>query len=164
MVQRKSGNNAFIIFLSTVVVANLVFFLYGKTERETLLSSFDINKPTVILLIGEHECITCVAKASSLAELYHEVKRQGVFELLGIVLSEEGKDSKSIRSHFDFPFFVSSDFGALARLNLNKTPVLMVVDSQRRVLYSELILSEGDIDVAHLTNVIMQKLYFSLDG
>ncbi len=158
--KRALSNIGFAVIVAVLVLVNVYYF--SRKNADTLFGRFELAKPSLVLLMGEHECMSCVLKVASWTDIYDEVRSHESFGLYGFVLSEGGKDPKRISDHFDFPVVGIDDFGVLARLNLDETPILMVVDQRNRILYSELILEDADIDLASLKDTVIQKLYYAL--
>ncbi len=152
----------------TVIFAIIAlnFFLLYKLKSNSLdvppFNDLDIDGPTLIVVVDEFECVDCINNLMFLDDMYIQLKDEGRINFLGIILSREKTDRKKIAKAFRFPFIVSDDFKILKRLNMNRTPLLIGISEDKRIVYCELIPVSTALDDDYIRRGLLDRLYYSL--
>ena len=151
-----------IICIIIGVNAFLLFRMKQNSIGEVPLKFLDIKKPTLIVLLDEFECASCVRGLLFLNDMYTTIKAEGNLDFLGIILSKEKTDKKGIAKAFIFPVIISDDFRILKRLNINRTPIILGLSSAHRIVYYELVPFETSLTEDHIRKGVLDRLYYSL--
>lgn len=150
------------IFLVIIVNLVLLYWLKKRSLDTTPLDYLTLERPTLVVIFNEFECASCVEGLMFLNELYVQVKDEGKIGITGIILSKEKTDRKNIAKAFVFPIIVSDDFNILRRLNMNKTPIILGVSLEHRILYSDIVPFETGISEEYIKKGVLDRLYYSL--
>lgn len=129
---RKLANLAFFLLVGALIYWNAPY-LWRRTT--SLLAFLELEKPTLVFVLDENECVSCLEGLSFLNELYTELVAQEILDLKVVVLSKNGRDCKEISRWFHFPVVVSDDFSLLESLNLNQTPILTGITAAHRIIW-----------------------------
>jgi len=152
------------ILVFIVIVVN--FFLLQRVKQNSIaglpLKYLDIKKPTLIVLLDEFECVSCVRGLLFLNDMYITIKEEGNIDFLGIVLSKNKTDKKDLSKAFVFPVIISDDFMILKRLNINRSPIILGLSKDHRVVYYELVPFETPLTENHIRKGVLDRLYYSL--
>ncbi len=151
-----------IIVVIVAVNAVLLVGLKRKTLSDMPLESLNITKPTLVVIMDENECAACVKRLMALNDLYTYIKEEGRIDFRGVILSHTKKDPKQLKRAFIFPVEISDDFRILYRLKMNRTPMIIGLSADHRILYSELVPWEAGVTVDYLKSGVLNRLYYSL--
>jgi len=147
------------------VCIGINLYFLSKTRTDCLsvppLNELSIKKPTLVVFFSEYECATCVTNLRFLNKMYKRYKEAGEIDFLGVVMSETNTDRKELRKVFDFPFKISDNFQLFRRLNIDRTPVILGLSEDHRILYFELIPAEAQLSESYLRKGIIDRLYYS---
>ena len=116
-----------------------------------------------MIVFHESECATCVENLFFLNDLYTTIKAEGRLEFQGIILSREKQDPKGIAKAFIFPVLISDDFNIMRRLNLDKTPVILGLTPDHRIVYSDIVPFDTGVKKEYVRKGVLDRLYYSLN-
>jgi uncharacterized membrane protein len=152
------------VVIAIIIVVNFYLLLELKqhSPAQEPLKYLDIKKPTLVVIMQEFECVSCVRGLLFLNDLYAGVKEEGSIDFQGIVLSRDKTDKKGISGAFKFPFHITGDFKILQRLNMNRTPIIIGLSKERRIVYCELIPIETTLSETYIRKGVLDRLYYSL--
>jgi hypothetical protein len=158
---RKIG----IAFIYLIILVNgfLLFKLKQNSIAELPLKHLELTKPTLVVIVDEMECASCIHGLRFLNKMYTTIKNEGRLDFKGIILSKNNTDSKSISNAFIFPFQVSDDFRILKRLNLNRTPVIIGISKDNQILYWDLVPFQTGVTQDFIKKGVLDRLYYSLE-
>lgn len=155
-------NNLVWGIILVVIVVN--FYLLNRVKQGALkqypLDFLEIKKPTLVVLLDEFECTTCVRNLMFLNDMYEQFK--GDFDFTGIILSKTKTDNKGIAKAFAFPTLITDNFGILRRLNQNQTPLIMGLSKENRIYYCDLIPVEMAPSEEYIRKGVLDRLYYSM--
>jgi hypothetical protein len=162
--KKKIINSVLWVVIFSVIVLNGVLLLKLKknTLEEPPLSFMEIKKPTLVLILDENECASCIWNLEFLNGIYTHYYNEGSLDFAAIILSKTKVDPKGIKKAFIFPCYTTDDFRILKRFNLNHTPVLLGITPEHQVVYSELIPFGTSLTEQYLKKGIIDRLYYSL--
>ena len=149
-----------------IVIAANLFMLYQfkKSSLDTPpLGYLNLDKPTLVVIFNEHECASCVEGLFFLNDMYTAIKGEGRIDFQGIILSKEKKDPKNISKAFIFPIEITDDFNIMRRLNLDKTPVILGITPEHRVIYVGIVPFETGVKEEYIKKGVLDRLYYSLN-
>lgn len=153
-----------IIYIIIIVNLVLLFYLKKSAFITKPLKNIDIKKPTLVVIFNEFECATCVRDLFFLNDLYNnKIKREGLIEFVGIVLSKDKTDRKGIAEAFVFPVQISGDFDILKRLNMNKTPIILGITVEHRIYFCDIVPMETGVTEEFIKKGVLDRLYYSLN-
>jgi hypothetical protein len=142
---------------------NLYYLSKPKIDILALppLNDIDIEKPTLVLILNEYECASCVSNLLFLNRMYSKYRCDGEIDFLGIIMSEDLSDQKELQKAFDFPFVISDNFQVFKRLNINRTPLIVGISKNYRIVYFELIPQERQLSESYIRKGVLDRLYYS---
>jgi hypothetical protein len=163
---KKILNIGFWTLIFGIILLNM--FLLNKVKQNALgdipLEYLEIKKPTIIILLDEYACISCVQGLLFFNDIYMELHSKNDVDIKGVILSESKTDKKNITQSFIFPFVITNNFDILRRLNLNKTPVILGMSKDHRIFYSDFITKGSRVTPEFIKNGVLDRLYFSLNN
>lgn len=151
-------------FLVFALLAMNVVWLYQVKKNRVHGAPFkelNIDKPTLIVILDEFECATCVENIKILNNLANQENIVGRIDFYCLIVSKSKSDSKKIAPFFSFPTFVTDNYEIFRRLNINKTPLLLGLSPQKQIIYSEFLPPSIVVSERYLRKGIIDRLYYS---
>lgn len=150
------------IFLVFFLVGNLYIILRQHREK-TAFDLIPTNSPTLLLILSENECGSCVEELQTLNEVYPTIRDEHGFELYGMIVSKTKTDKKGFSKAFDFPFIVTDNFGIIKQLNIAYTPLLLALSAEKSVLFADILPFGAKLDKTLVLDVILDRLHYSTE-
>lgn len=156
--------NVIYLLLGIMVLFNVWLLISLNRERRSfsahiLPEGLHTDKPALAVVFYENECPPCVNSLLFLNTMYSQIQTAGDIEFRGLVLSEAGKDSKRIAGRFNFPFAVTSNFGIMRRLKMNRTPLILGI-AQDRIVYCDYFPPGEVINKEYIERSVLARLYY----
>lgn len=147
-----------------VILVNIVTLFLAKKSSVSgePFPWLELEKPTLLVVLDEFECASCVHNLQILNALYETLRSDGQIDVRCLIMSRSKSDSKNISSFFAFPVTITDDFKIFRRLNIRRTPLILGISSQKNIVYSELIPSSTMVTEEYLRHGVLDRLYYSL--
>lgn len=149
-----------VIYLIIALNVLLLIKIKANSLSDTPLDYLDIKKPTMVVFFDEYECVDCLKQLFFLNELYSELSSRGRIDILGVVVSKTGSDSKDIVSLFEFPVVVTDNFDIFRRLKIDRTPLIVGISRVHQIIYSDIVPFETGVSKEYLKKGIIDRLYY----
>ncbi len=139
------------------------YYIFLQYRERTAFDLIPTQRPTLLLIINDQECASCIKSLQSLNEIVPVIQNEHGFDISGLMLSKGKEDANGLTKAFDFPFLVTDNFGIAKRLNANHTPLLIALSAEKEVLFVDLLPFGSELDTNFVLDTILDRLHYSLE-
>jgi len=157
-------NKILSIVLNSLIILFIGFNAYLLLRNrggKTPFASMVLTKPTLVIVLSENECSSCINDLQIVNDLFREFQQRHDIDIRGVIFSENERDPKGIREQFDFPFTFISDAGWFNLLGNRNTPLLVGLSSEGSVFFVDTIPMGTVLDRFYLEEIVIDRLHYS---
>jgi len=156
---KKLGNQTINALIMAFLVIN-AYILLSRTSDD-LFGDIVLQKPTIALVIGEHDCLSCIHDLQIFNDLYPQIQSENDMDILAIIVSNDRTDTKNFSHYFDFPTITTDNVDIFKKIGHKNTPLILGLSKNKEIFFMDVLPLGTILSHGHIMDTLIDRLYYA---